>query len=74
MPDLDELLEALGDRADDQLQEDTSLVDELCAIERGLNDWELRFVESITRWVEDGSPLTGRQRTKGEEILARLSR
>ncbi len=50
--------------------EDRKLVDELCEIDSGLNDWELGFVESVTEQViEEGYKLTDAQRDKAEQIM-----
>jgi hypothetical protein len=52
-----------------QWEEDRDLVEELCAIEDGLSDWEVEFVESISKWVlEEKRVLTARQRETAERI------
>lgn len=48
---------------------DDELVDELCDIESGLSEWEIRFVESVAKRVNDSQPLTQTQRTKCVQIL-----
>lgn len=53
--------------------EDEAIVRELCDIESGLSSWELDFVESVARQVEDrGRSLTPSQRQKAEQILDRI--
>lgn len=55
-------------RADfDQLAEDRKLVERLCKIEEGLSDWEVSFVESLSRWVESRE-LTPAQRERAFQI------
>jgi hypothetical protein len=52
---------------------DKTLAKDLSNIDDGLNDWEVGFVESIVKRVEDERmPLTENQRTKGNQILERL--
>lgn len=49
---------------------DRELVQYLCDIEEGLTDWEVRFVESISKHVlEQGESLSPTQRHKAEEIF-----
>jgi hypothetical protein len=51
----------------------TKLVEELCEIEDGLTPWEVQFVESIARQVNDfGIGLTDKQWAKAMAILERL--
>jgi hypothetical protein len=51
----------------------TALVDRLCAIDEGLTAWEVQFVESIARQVNDfGIGLTDKQWAKAMAILERL--
>ena len=54
----------------DQLADDRALVARLTAIEDGLTEWEVRFVESLARWVESG-PLTTAQRDRALGIDSR---
>lgn len=56
-------------------EDDKRLVDELCAIEDGLSEWEVEFTESVSRWViDDRRLLTDKQRATVERILERLGR
>ena len=55
----------------DQVAADKELLDQLCDIEHGLTDWEVGFVDSVSRWVDDRPYLTVTQRQKAQEILAR---
>ena len=48
---------------------DRDLVDALLAIETGLTDWELDFVESIDTWLDEHESLTDNQREVAERIL-----
>lgn len=51
---------------------DRGLVEDLCAIESGLTEWEVAFVESVAKQVIDRRrPLTDKQRATGERILVR---
>ena len=53
--------------------EHRDLVRDLCDIEEGLSEWEVGFVESIARRVEDGErALTARQALMGHAILGRF--
>lgn len=52
--------------------DDCELVDALCAIESGLTEWEVDFVESIARKFTAYGSLTDRQRASGKKILARI--
>lgn len=38
-----------------------------------LGDWEAQFLDSISRQLEDGRPLTPRQQQKLDEIFERVS-
>jgi hypothetical protein len=50
--------------------DDEATVQALCAIEDGLNAWEVEFVESVAEQVIDqGRPLTDAQREKAEKII-----
>lgn len=50
--------------------DDSELVETLCEIDSGLSAWEIEFVESLAKWVQDeGRSLTENQRTKALEIL-----
>lgn len=53
-------------------EEDEDLVAELCEIESGLSDWEVEFVDSIARHLENFGTLTTRQRTKAEQIARKM--
>lgn len=53
----------------DGKSEDAKLVDDLCAIESGLSDWEVGFVESLAKQIEVGRKLSDKQRAKAEKIL-----
>lgn len=44
---------------------------QLCDIAGGLNDWEIDFVSNFARLAKEGKHITGRQRDKADEILAR---
>jgi hypothetical protein len=39
----------------------------LCAIDEGLTEWEVGFVESLARWVET-KELTRAQRERAQQI------
>ena len=60
----------LDARPVDQLADDRSLVARLAAIEEGLTDWEVTFVESLSRWVESKA-LTTAQRDRALQIDGR---
>lgn len=47
---------------------DQELVEELCEIDHGLSDWEVGFVDSLSRWLDENDSLTDRQREKAEQI------
>ena len=47
---------------------DAELVEELCEIEDGFSEWEVEFVESIAKWMEDHDSLTDGQRQKADQI------
>ncbi len=49
-------------------------MEELCEIESGLDDYEVKFVDDVTKKVEAGSSLTKRQRAKAEKILQEKGR
>lgn len=51
----------------DQLAEDRALIARLLAIDDGLSEWEVGFVESIARWVQLRT-LTEPQRARALEI------
>lgn len=48
---------------------DGELVEELCEIEDVLTEWEVEFVDSISKWLKEHGGLTEGQRKKAEEIL-----
>ena len=48
---------------------DKELIESLCGIETGLTDWEVGFVESVSK---QKFPLTPKQRSKAEKILEDL--
>jgi hypothetical protein len=51
-------------------KEDRALVDELCAIDEGLSEWEMNFADSISKQVIDGMQvLSDKQRAVAERIL-----
>lgn len=51
-------------------KEDRWRVEQLCQIDAGLNDWELRFVDDVASQVlDDERPLSRKQREKADEIL-----
>ena len=54
-----------------QLAMDQRFVARLIEIERGLTDWEVDFIESLSRRVETQT-LTDRQRERAEAIANRL--
>lgn len=55
-----------------ELRSDFLVVGELCNIDHGLTDWEVNFVESVVRQVQDERrPLSPRQREVAEAILDR---
>jgi len=50
---------------------DQELVDALCDIEEGLSEWEVEFVDSLSKWMDDVGELTGPQRRKAEQIWSK---
>lgn len=49
---------------------DHDLVEELCEIDEGLNDWELGFIDDIAqRVLQFGEGLSPKMREKAEQIL-----
>lgn len=52
-----------------QLEADARLMKKLCDIDYGLDDYEVQFVDDVTKQVERGKPLTEKQRAKAEKIL-----
>lgn len=53
----------------EQLDSDAELVDALCAIDEGLSEWEVEFVESVAARVhDDRRVLTEKQRAIAERI------
>lgn len=53
-----------------ELEEDREAIEAALAIEEGLTDWEVSFVENLGRQVLDQlTPLSRRQREKLDEIL-----
>jgi hypothetical protein len=53
---------------------DKELVDTLCEIDRGLSDWEVDFVESIAKQVEQHRSLSEKQRAIANRIMSKLAR
>ena len=51
---------------------DAKLVAELCDIDEGLTRWELGFVESLAKQIENGRALSDKQREVATRILERL--
>lgn len=51
---------------------DRDLVEELCAIEEGLTEWEVTFVESVTASVLKGFRLSQKQRATANRILDKI--
>ena len=51
-----------------ELWTDVDLVSELCAIEEGLREWEVEFVDSISKWLDVHDGLTEKQRGKAQEL------
>jgi hypothetical protein len=52
----------------DQLAQDRALVDRLCGIGGGLTEWEVMFVDSLSKWIGAGRPLTEKQRERALQI------
>ena len=48
---------------------DQQIMKDLCQIESGLSEWEVNFVDDVTKQVEAGEKLSGPQRKKAEQIL-----
>jgi hypothetical protein len=48
---------------------DQQIMKELCQIENGLSEWEVGFVDDVTKQVEAGGSLSKDQRKKAEQIL-----
>jgi hypothetical protein len=48
------------------------MVEQLCDIDSGLTPWEVEFVESISKQVEQGRALSEKQFDIGYKILERL--
>lgn len=50
---------------------DKEVVEVLCDIEEGLNEWETKFVDSVaTQVLDKGRPLTPRQRETADRIIS----
>jgi len=47
---------------------DREIIDWLCSIEEGLTDWEVNFIESITRQFESKGCLSDPQRKVAKRI------
>ena len=47
---------------------DKELMEILCEIESGLTDWEVEFIEDVTKRVETGEVLSKGRREKAEQI------
>jgi len=57
------------------VQEDQKEVRTALDIDKGLSSWEVGFLESIAKWViDDGNPLTSKQRSKLDQILEKHGR
>lgn len=55
------------------LEEDAKLVRKLLAAEDGMSDWEVKFAESLGKWVLGKKvPLTFGQRKTADGILKKL--
>lgn len=52
-----------------QREEDLGLVEVLCSFDKGLTPWEVDFVDSLSRWLDDYEVLTDRQRATAKKIL-----
>lgn len=50
-------------------KEQDDKIKDLCAIEEGLDDWELDFVESVAKQYEDNGSLSDRQWEFVDKIL-----
>jgi len=48
---------------------DRELMESLCEIDSGLTDWEVEFIEDVTKRVEGGEILRGGTLAKALEIL-----
>ena len=48
------------------------LVEDLLEVESGLSDWEVDFIESISRSIEEYGRLTDRQLSKACEIADKV--
>lgn len=47
---------------------DAELMADLCEIEEGLSEWEVEFVDDVSKRLERSGSLTDGQRRKAEEI------
>ena len=56
--------------APNEIESDRALVKRLLAVEGGFSEWEVNFVESISRWVETQA-LTPAQRNRAEQLDGR---
>ena len=52
-----------------QRETDLDAVKDANAIEDGLSEWEVEFIESLNRWLSTNDTLTQKQRAKLEDIL-----
>ena len=59
----------MNDYCDSTEEEDNELVESLCEIDEGLSEWEVEFVESLSKWLEWNATLTAKQRTKALQIF-----
>ena len=59
----------MPDRREVMTQTDRELVAWASDIEDGLTEWEVEFVESLNRWLEDRGALTDKQRSTLERIV-----
>lgn len=51
---------------------DRDLVEELCAIEEGLTEWEVTFIEGVAASVSKGFRLSQKQRAIAIRILGKV--
>lgn len=63
-----------GEPTLDQLSRDRNLIARIDEFGKGLSSWEIDFVESCTRRLDEGSPLSAKQRQTAEEIDGRRVR
>lgn len=52
-----------------QRETDLKDIEEANAIEEGLTDWEMNYIDSLNKWMKTNETLTETQRGKLDQIL-----